>query len=404
MSIYFFSACDSNKPSAENKQTSAHTHAEDEHDHHGHAHDHDHDHDHEHEHDDHAGHHHAEEELADNEVEFTDEQAKRVHLTLEKVEPRSFHRVIKTSGQLMAPVGGESTIVASTGGIISFTGAALNLGNAVSKRQKIAVISAQNMMDGDPIAKSRLQYQNAKKEFDRAQLLAKDTLISVADFNQAKLDYENAKVSYQALADQSSEQGVSIISNAEGYVKNRLVQDGEYVSPGQPILTVTQTRKIQLKADLSEQHAAIIPQITSANFKTSDSDTTYATDALGGKLVSYGKLVDGSSFYIPVIFEFNNTGHFLMGSFVTVYLKTRPIEQAITVPLSAIIEEQGLFFVYVKDRDQVYQKKEIKKGPDDGKRALVLSGLANGEELVASSAYHLKLASMSSAIPHGHSH
>lgn len=89
---------------------------------------------------------------------------------------------------------------------------------------------------------------------------------------------------------------------------------------------------------------------------------------------------------------------------MTVFLKTRQLENTITVPLSAIVEEQGLYFVYVKDREHIYKKKEIKKGSDDGQRAVVLSGLEIGEELVATSAYHLKLASMSSDIPHGHSH
>lgn len=395
--LYLFSACDRSTKEADNKKEIK----ESDHSHHDHSH---HDHgDHDHADHDHAGHNH-DEEVGDNEVGFSDEQAKRVNLTLEKVTPQPFHQIIKTSGQLIAPVGEERTIVAPTSGIIKFTGDVLTLGSAINNTQRLAVVSARNIVDGDPVAKSRLQYEMAKTEFERAELLAKDTLISMADYNQAKLNYENAQVAYHALANQSTGNGVNITSDVQGYIKNVLVSDGEYVSVGQPIMTITKNKRIQLKADVSEQNAGIISQITSANFKTASSKESYSIDELNGKLVSYGKLLDGSSFYIPVIFEFNNTGHFLIGSFVTVYLKTRQLEQAITVPLTAIIEEQGLFFVYVKDREHVYRKKEIKKGADDGKRALVLSGLETGEELVATSAYHLKLASMSSAIPHGHTH
>lgn len=364
-----------------------------------------------HDHDDHSGHDHGdgghkhgEEELADNEVDFTDEQAKKVNLTLEKVTPGTFYQVIKTSGQFIAPVGEESTVAAPSSGTIRFFGGGLNPGNAVANGQQIATVSAKNIVDGDPIAKNRLQYETAKKEFERAELLAKDTLISMAAYNQAKLNFENARVAHNALINQSTSSGVSISSNTQGYIKNLLASDGEYVSVGQPIMTITKNKKIQLKADVSEQNAGILSQITSANFKTADSKQSYSIDELNGRLVSSGKQLDGSSFYIPVIFEFNNTGNFFTGSFVTVFLKTRPLENAITAPLSAIIEEQGLFFVYVKEREHIYKKKEIKKGADDGKRALVLSGLEPGEELVATSAYHLKLASMGSAIPHGHSH
>lgn len=390
--LYLFSACDpTGKQSGNKKETKETGHSGNDHSDHNHHHD-------------HSEHDHPEEELADNEVVFSDEQASRVKLTLEKVSPGPFHQIIKTSGQLIAPVGEENTIVATTNGIIRFSGNGLNVGNAIGDGQSVAVVSAQNIADGDPATRNRLQYETARKEFERAELLIKDTLISMADYNQAKLNYENAQVAYNALAGQSTSSGVKIVSNTQGFIKNLLVNDGEYVSVGQPILTVTKNKRIQLKADVSEQNASILSQISSANFKTADDEDSYSIDELNGQLVSTGKLLDGSSFYVPVIFEFNNTGHFLTGSFVTVYLKTSRLEQAITVPLTAIVEEQGVFFVYVKDRDYIYRKKEIKKGPDDGKRALVLSGIEPGEELVATSAHHLKLASMSSAIPHGHSH
>lgn len=409
--IYFLAACEHPQTLTKNGKTTESGHAGHDHDHEGHDHaDHDHDgHDHSgHSHDDdddhdHSGHEH-EEELGDNEVAFSDTQAQRVGLTTEKVAPRPFYQIIKTSGQLIAPVGEESVVVATTSGIIKFAGEGLNPGSAIRNGQRIAVVSASNLADGDPVTKGRLQYEAAKKEYERAELLAKDTLISMADYNQAKLDFDQARVAYNALAGQSTDNGVSISSNTKGYIKNLLVNEGEYVNAGQPILTMTQNRRIQLKADVSEQDAGIIPQITSANFKTAHSQKTYAIDELNGKLVSYGRLLDGSSFYVPVIFEFNNTGDFLTGSFATVYLKTTPLQQVLTVPLTAIIEEQGLFFVYVKDREHVYKKREIRKGADDGERALVQAGLSPGEEVVATGAYHLKLAGMSSAIPHGHSH
>src|SRR5690606_9214592 len=113
---------------------------------------------------------------------------------------------------------------------------------------------------------------------------------------------------------QSTSSGVKIVSNTQGCIKNLLVNDGEYVSVGQTILTVTKNKRIQLKADVSEQNASILSQISSANFKTADDEDSYSIDELNGQLVSTGKLLDGSSFYVPVIFEFNNTGHFLTGS------------------------------------------------------------------------------------------
>src|SRR5690606_9809167 len=109
--VCLFSACDSTNKQSDNKATNQNDHSGQ---------------------DGHSGQSHDEEELGDNEVAFSDEQAKRVNLTLEKVTPKPFYQIIKTSGQLIAPVGEESTIVASTSGIIKFTGGGLTPGSAIN--------------------------------------------------------------------------------------------------------------------------------------------------------------------------------------------------------------------------------------------------------------------------------
>ena len=75
-----------------------------------------------------------------------------------------------------------------------------------------------------------------------------------------------------------------------------------------------------------------------------------------------------------------------------------------SVPLSAITEEQGLYFVYVQEHDEDYVKRQVTLGDSDGLRRIVISGLKPGEKVVAKGAYNVKLASMSTEIPHGHSH
>ena len=75
----------------------------------------------------------------------------------------------------------------------------------------------------------------------------------------------------------------------------------------------------------------------------------------------------------------------------------------ISVPASALTEEQGINFVYLRLDEEGYKKQEVKIGMSDGSRVEILSGLKEGDEVVTQGAIHVKLASASAAIP-GHTH
>ena len=95
----------------------------------------------------------------------------------------------------------------------------------------------------------------------------------------------------------------------------------------------------------------------------------------------------------------------LAGSFVEVYLLSGERQGVISLPVSAITEEQGLNFVYLQVDAEGYKKQEVKLGMRDGTRVEILSGLKGGEKVVTAGAMHVKLAAASNAIPaHTHNH
>jgi multidrug efflux pump subunit AcrA (membrane-fusion protein) len=125
---------------------------------------------------------------------------------------------------------------------------------------------------------------------------------------------------------------------------------------------------------------------------------------LNGRLISYGRAVDDNSFYIPVIFDFDNRGDIIPGSYVEVFLLSLPLMDVIAVPVSALTEEQGLHFVYVQLEKEIFKKQEVRIGLSDGERVRILSGLKEGDRVVTKGTYQVKLAATASVIPEGHSH
>ncbi len=158
-----------------------------------------------------------------------------------------------------------------------------------------------------------------------------------------------------------------------------------------------------MRADVSEKHYTALPTIQSANFKTPYDNQVYALSELSGKLLSTGKSAETNTFFIPVTFEFNNQGNVIPGSFVEIYLLSSPLENVISIPVSALTNEMGHFYVYKQLDEEGYQKQEVKTGANNGKSVQILSGLTAGDRVVTLGAYQVKMASASAAIP-GHSH
>ncbi|WP_165041525.1 efflux RND transporter periplasmic adaptor subunit [Dysgonomonas sp. ZJ709] len=351
--------------------------------------------------------HGAKDKTAENhsdEIIFTPEQAKAVGLEVITVKPDRFHQVIKTSGQILSAQGDEVTVSATTNGIVSFNKASLNEGLSVKAGESLLSISSRNIVDGDPVLKAKSAYEIAQLEYQRAEALIADKLISQKEFNELKLNYENTKTAYGNFATRQGAKGVGISSPIGGFVKLKLVSEGQYVEVGQPLVTVTQNRKLQLRADVSERYYKDLGNITTANFKTPYDKAIHRLSDLNGRLVSYGRSANTQEYYVPVNFEFDNIGQIISGSYVEVFLISGVKQQVISIPVSSLTEDQGIYFVYIQLDEEGYKKQEVKLGASDGDRVEILSGLKEGDIVVSKGAYHVKLASASAAIPHGHEH
>ena len=349
-----------------------------------------------------AGHEAAHHESHADEIILTPEKAKAAGVTVETVQAAPFREVISTSGQIIAAQGNEATVVAASSGVVSFN-RNLTEGMQLNKGGELLSISAENLQDGDPVKRARIAYERAKEEYERAEKLVDSRIVSKKEFTQLKENYENARLAYEALSPSRSGKGVAVKSPISGYIKTCLVKEGDYVTTGQPLLTVTQTQRLMLRAEVSERYYKQLPAIHSANFQTPYQKAVYCLSDLKGRLVSYGKSSGDTSFYIPITFEFDNRVDILPGAFVEVWLLSGERPNIISVPVSALTEEQGLHFVYVKLDEEGYQKREVHTGATDGTRIEILSGLSEGEQVVTQGAIHVKLASASNAIP-GHTH
>ena len=364
-----------------------------------------HDHDNEEETEQHAGEAGDDHDHGD-EIILTPEKARAAGVKVETIMPGTFHGVIHTSGKVLSASCDETTVVATISGRVSYK-------NHVSEGLKVAggmplfsITSAgMQVADGDPVQRARIDYERAERDYTRARLLIKDRIISEKDLAVAKAEYEAARLTYTSVQKTRSAGGVVVTAPRGGYVKQCLVAGGDYVEAGQPLAVITQNKHLYLRAEIPEREFKELNKIRCAKFRTSYSDRLYDITDMGGHIQSYGRSAEVNNSYIPVVFEFNNTGDVVQGSYAEIYLITQERENVLTLPLTALTEEQGVHYIYIQVDKEGYRKQEVTLGESDGERVEILSGLKKGDMVVTKGAIQVKLASAANAIPaHNHNH
>ena len=381
----------------------------------GKSHDHlDHDHDHEHSEETEQHDHDSEAEEAGNkakeahtdEIILSPEKARAAGVKVEEVKPGTFHGVIHTSGKVMSASCDETAVVATISGRVQYK-------NHVSEGLKVAagttlfsITSAgMQMADGDPVQRARIDFERAERDYTRAKTLIKDKIISEKDLAVAKAEYEAAKLTYTSMQRTRSAGGVTVTAPRGGYIKQCMVNGGDYVEAGQPLAVITQNKHLYLRAEIPERDFNELNKIRCAKFRTSYSNRLYDITDMGGHIQSYGRSAEVNNSYIPVIFEFNNTGDVVQGSYAEIYLITQDRPNVITLPLTALTEEQGIHFVYIQVDAEGYRKQEVTLGESDGERVEILTGVKKGDRVVTKGAVQVRLASAANAIPaHNHNH
>jgi RND family efflux transporter MFP subunit len=208
----------------------------------------------------------------------------------------------------------------------------------------------------------------------------------------AKNEVENSRAVYNNLTQNFSAEGQTVVSPMSGFIKQVFVKNGSYVDAGQPLVTVSQNRTLTLTADLPMKYAAVLGAIRSANIRTPYDNKTYTLEELNGRVLAFGKSSGSGNYLVPVSLQIDNTGGLIPGSFVEVYLKTVTSGEALTVPVTAVLEEQGNYFVWVQVNPELFEKREVSAGKTDGVQMQILEGLHPDERIVTRGAMLIKLA------------
>lgn len=338
----------------------------------------------------------------DSDISFTSvhlDSADRARLGIESavILPDTFRSAIKVSGELLPSSTDQYQITAPSSGILLFT-TDLRPGLKLTAGRPVARIDASAVSGASVDKASAAELAAAKREYDRLKSLLAEGLTTVAEVTAAQSRYENARAAHSSKAASGA-----VTSPASGTLTQLLASNGQYVSAGQPIATITRGGNLTLRVDLPERYAPQLSAVSGLNITLAGDSSVYSVNA-GDFSLSRGELYSDSRGYIPLSLSFSNPGIMRTGVFAEVYLLTQPRAGMLAVPRQALIEDQGSYFLYVEHDAHLYERRKVSVGDFDGSRVEIVSGLKAGEKVAVKEVPMLRMAQSLGAPAEGHKH
>jgi len=359
-----------------------------------------------------------EEEAATSEelITFLKEQQWKIDFRTEPAQTRKLSGSVKAVGEIMPKAQWHAEVPALVNGVI-LADQNVNLpsvGAWVQKGAVLAVISPPANTEAG-LNNVRNEYLLAKAEFERSQRLFEQQAISQKRLDEAKLRFEAKRAGYDVIAQQvdfgTAKDGDTdtphfhLKAPIAGVIEEIHFHLGETVETGKKLFTISNPKRVWLKANITLALIARVKAATGASFKVEGYEQEFRVDQLNGKLISVGSMVDEKSRTVPTLFEIDNPENKLkIGMFAEVAVQTGDAEETLALPTSAIFDDNGMPVAYVHVEGEAFAKRVLQTGIIDGGFTQILSGIAEGERVVTVGGYQVRLASLSTSVPVGHGH
>ncbi len=184
----------------------------------------------------------------------------------------------------------------------------------------------------------------------------------------------------------------SIKSPFNGIVIKKFLDEGSQVEPSVspmmrvPVIMVANIDTIKVLVNVSEKYLGKLREKTEAKIKVD----AYPDEIFLGEVTRIAPLVDLTTRTAEVEVRVPNKEHRLKpGMFARVSIILEKKEDALIVPIKAVLNENGCNFVFV-DNDNVAHKKEVKTGIYQKDSVEIVEGLKEADWVIIEGNYGLK--------------
>lgn len=265
----------------------------------------------------------------------------------------------------------EAMVVAKTSGVALRV--ETEVGDAVRAGQTLARLDGAHA--SLRAAQTAAQMRKLESNYARSRQLAAQQLISANDNEQLRYDLENARAANRLANLELSWTTVS--APIAGVVAERMIKPGNFVQANTPIFRIVDDSRLEATLNVPERELATLQAGLPVRLQV---DALPGRD-FQGRIDRISPVVDPGSGTFRVVATFEGGGALKPGMFGRVVIDYDQRTDALTVPRSALLEDEGEPAVFVV-REQTAHRVPIQLGYQDGQWAEVREGLVEGDRVV----------------------
>ena len=298
-----------------------------------------------------------------------------------ELQKEDFKHFVEVQGSIDA---GESKFVSSEmpGKIVRLY---VKEGSRIKKGQLLASIDAENIKKS--IDELNTSLGLAKDLYERQKRLWEKNIGSEVQYLQAKNNMERLEKSLETA--QISLGKSRVYAPLSGTVARLVSKEGEFASPGAPILHVISTSKVKIKADTPEVYLKAVKRRDLVRVKVPVLELEKEVP-----VYRIGQIINENNRTFEVEVRLDNPGNVLKPNLLALlYINDYTAEDAVSVPLELIQQDlSGKSFVFAVEEleNKFYvNKKMIETGIAYDGKIEVTNGLEGTEKLITTGAQYL---------------
>ncbi len=279
----------------------------------------------------------------------------------------------------------ETTIrTERTGRITMFS---LQEGDTVKKGDLVARIdlSEEETEIRREIDQSRATYEEAERNYKRIEVLFEQGYIPRQQVDAAKKALDIAKAQEEAALKKAEvlKRYANVITPVSGIVSKKMINLGEVVTAGSPLITVIDPESIYISATIDEVDVGRIKLGQAVNIAI-DAYPERIFEGLVSRVspIVLGTRQESRTFEVRVAFKNKEDEQLVKpGMSADIEILTANLSDILYIPTQTIIDREGKKMVYV-DSNSIAKLMEIEVGLSNWNYTEVRKGLTEGEKVI----------------------
>jgi membrane fusion protein, copper/silver efflux system len=312
-------------------------------------------------------------------VHLAPAQARAIGVTYTVVERGALERAVRTVGQVVAAEPRIADVTPKFEGFVErlyvdATGLAVHRGQALLTVYGPMLVAAQEEL---LIAK---QLAASVDSSDGEAWRSAQALLAGARRRLAYWDISEAQIEQIERTGEITKT-LTLTAPFDGVVIEKMVVAGQAVMPGMKLYRLADLSTVWIEGDVFEQDLGLIRVGAPARVEIS----SYPGRPFGGRVDFVGAVVDAQSRAGRVRVALPNPDGLLKpGMNATLFFEAKLGVDVLSVPAEAVVMTGARNLVFVVGREGALEPREVTLGPRAGERVQILSGLKQGERVVAS--------------------